>query len=498
MRNPRYHPFLFALYPIIFLYAQNMDEASLVDLLRPAIAVVLLTAIVFLVLKAVIRDTTKAAAVTSVGLVMFFAYGHAMEGFFEGRSILGIYVGRNLVLFPIWNCVFLAVIFLIIRSRRKLVDTTVFLNIAAVSLLAMSLLNIGAHQLHQGGSSRPSQRWQKFVTREAAQAVLNVKKPLPDIYYLIVDEYAREDVLNEYFDHDNSAFLSYLRSKGFYVASKATSNYHSTYNSLASSLNFGYLDKLTKSAGIASANRNVMREMNQRSRVSAILQKAGYTFVFFASVWRTTNRNPYADVFKNNSKIELSEFDRTLISSSMLAVLGSRYTANRNSNLYVFDELERMPGGRKPVFVFAHITVPHPPFVFDEEGNYPQQGKGLDTDQYIERYVDQLTYLNKRLQGIIESILSNSETPPIIIIQGDHGARYNRPALRKKGSELVLSPDAEGDQEKHVTHAILNAYHFPNDGDKGLYDSISPVNTFRVLLNSYFGTDYRLLEDKSY
>ena len=45
---------------------------------------------------------------------------------------------------------------------------------------------------------------------------------------------------------------------------------------------------------------------------------------------------------------------------------------------------------------------------------------------------------------------------------------------------------------------ILNAYYLPNGGNDLLYESISPVNSFRVIFNSYFGANYEILEDRSY
>ena len=39
---------------------------------------------------------------------------------------------------------------------------------------------------------------------------------------------------------------------------------------------------------------------------------------------------------------------------------------------------------------------------------------------------------------------------------------------------------------------------FVPDGNKLLYDSISPVNTFRLVFNYYFDTNYELLNDLSY
>jgi len=43
---------------------------------------------------------------------------------------------------------------------------------------------------------------------------------------------------------------------------------------------------------------------------------------------------------------------------------------------------------------------------------------------------------------------------------------------------------------------ILNAYYFPSMPDPPIIKT--PVNTFRVVFNSYFGQNYELLEDKNY
>jgi hypothetical protein len=45
---------------------------------------------------------------------------------------------------------------------------------------------------------------------------------------------------------------------------------------------------------------------------------------------------------------------------------------------------------------------------------------------------------------------------------------------------------------------IFNAYHLPGGGDQQLYETITPVNTFRVIFNYYFAGDFDLLEDASY
>ncbi len=89
-------------------------------------------------------------------------------------------------------------------------------------------------------------------------------------------------------------------------------------------------------------------------------------------------------------------------------------------------------------------------------------------------YRDQVNFADKRLLEIVKTILAKSDPAPIIVIQGDHS--YFQGADRVK---------------------IINAYYLPDGGDKALYPTITPVNTFRVIFNTYFGGNYELLPDVS-
>ncbi|MBW1933532.1 MAG: hypothetical protein JRI56_11115, partial [Deltaproteobacteria bacterium] len=44
-------------------------------------------------------------------------------------------------------------------------------------------------------------------------------------------------------------------------------------------------------------------------------------------------------------------------------------------------------------------------------------------------------------------------------------------------------------------HKILNAMYLPGMDYSEISPAISPVNTFRLIFNHYFGADYPLLED---
>ncbi|MEX0787506.1 MAG: hypothetical protein WD040_01780, partial [Anaerolineales bacterium] len=144
-----------------------------------------------------------------------------------------------------------------------------------------------------------------------------------------------------------------------------------------------------------------------------------------------------------------------------------------------FDELAHLPG---PKLVVIHIIAPHPPFVFDADGNSIDPGQFLNEggtytrSSYAEGYQGQLTFINREIQRAAALLIDESSSPPVIVIQGDHGP-------------WLLPPD--------LHFKILNAYYLPGHMD-ALYPSISPVNTFRVIIDSYLGGNLGLLEDTTY
>jgi hypothetical protein len=158
---------------------------------------------------------------------------------------------------------------------------------------------------------------------------------------------------------------------------------------------------------------------------------------------------------------------------------------DRKRDLILFDleTLPEIPSTPGPKFVFAHLVIPHQPFVFGPNGEsfvIPEKvhkGNTYYTNlDYKLGYANQVAFISDRIAQVVERILENSSVPPIIIIQGDHGPSHFDVASRME---------------------ILNAYYFP-DHESALYPQVTPVNSFRLLFNAYFNTDFDLLEDVSY
>src|SRR5271157_4289288 len=94
-------------------------------------------------------------------------------------------------------------------------------------------------------------------------------------------------------------------------------------------------------------------------------------------------------------------------------------------------------------------------------------------------------YIIRRIEEVIDQILARSKVPRILILQADHGS----------GLRLNMQSKERTDLRERM--GILNAYYFPNRDYRGLYQDITPVNSFRVVLNTLFGARFEILPDRS-
>ena len=109
-----------------------------------------------------------------------------------------------------------------------------------------------------------------------------------------------------------------------------------------------------------------------------------------------------------------------------------------------------------------------------------------DLHFYRLNYASQLAELNERLIEAIEGILETTEREAVIIVQGDHGPP----------SEYSMMGAARTNVWER--HSILNAIYLPGGGAEIFPEDLTPVNTFRILFNEYFGTGLEVLEDACY
>jgi len=200
----------------------------------------------------------------------------------------------------------------------------------------------------------------------------------------------------------------------------------------------------------------------------------------------------------------LSEFSRLLISTTPLQIIvdsGSQALRHRNRIEYIFQTLPRLKGTDRPLFVFAHIVTPHPPFVFGEDADGEPGSRWLgmadgshrvlsdeERAQYRERYRQQLKVVNKLAMDAIDELLVRpAEERPVIVLASDHGP----------GSELRWYSQEETDLRERLTS--LFAIYLPDAAEVEAFgEPVTPVNSFRMIFNRYLGADYPMLPARSY
>ena len=378
-------------------------------------------------------------------------------------------------------------------------------------LLFSSLVTIINHRPDKNTASNPI----RSFPLQSKGWDLNKDNQKPDIYYLIFDRYASNSTLQKELDYDNHEFTDYLSDKGFYIANKSVANYPKTFQSLASSLNMTYLNYLTKQYGIDSEDQTPINNMLDQHKVGLTLKKLGYTYYHLGSWWFPTADNTLADQVYSWSFLGLDQFSREFLQTTLaLPVLAKMQAVEFGEENYLRVEQKlRIPAKLKrleeiiksrtqPKFVFAHMLLPHGPYIYNAAGEHITETDVANQSDSVS-YLNQLIYSNKVIQNIVDGILTNSRPKPIIIVQSDEGPCGIIPELAEDDGWGHCGEDMDwrtlSNNALRVKMRILNAYYLPEmDMEEVLYPSISPVNSFRVIFNQYFGANLELLEDKSY
>ncbi|RLD02514.1 MAG: hypothetical protein DRI65_14805, partial [Chloroflexota bacterium] len=442
------------------------------------------------------KKTGVIVAAISIGFFYFENFLHLISyisltlGIIQEKTDIEYSIVLPVVFFIIWSILWIMITRIIIRSDSLTHKCDHYLSVVSIILLIFMVSGIGI-------KINVSNKFQKnvksiLINNPGMDSNKDIAQPSydndnqPDIYYLIFDAFAGSNILLEYYDTDILYFIEQLEKRGLYVATASKSNYSLTVDSLPSSLNINYWDDLAEDE-IKHIGWIPINPLLQNNLVSNYLRKSGYELVTFTSgFWPTED---IMTDMKLSPWINLNEYQENLLSFTPVPRIfpSILYDNHRNRINFILNSLKDIKREEKPVFVFAHILTPHPPFIFDEEGNPVHPNRpysyfdadgyrrlGGTTAEYQEMYSGQLNFVVDRILEIIDEILLESEHPPILIIQGDHGP----------GSMVNLAHLENNNLDERFS--IMNAYYFPDKDYSSLYPSITPVNTFRVVFNQYF------------
>ena len=512
-KTKRYHPFLVAIFPVLIIYSQNIGRMEIEQLFLPIILAVGLAFGLYYFFKLVIKNENKSAIIVTLILIILFSYGHIYY-LLSDVTLDEFDVAKNRYLIPAFGLVLGIGIFFTIKTKRVLNNATSIVNVISIVLVLVAIANVSLVAAEISSCDMCANQ-ELFYERidfssyfEPHEFSISEYDKLPDVYYLILDEYARNDVLLEYHEFDNTEFTEFLQDKGFHVAKNSFANYPMSVQSIPATMNLQYINFLADEIGSEVRNYKPLNEKDYglyaNNQVIKNFKEMGYKIVTFNTFALSLGENPLSDItvcHKNTHLLDNKLVD-ALARTTMFGYFVERWSEDemRQVTVCALDEFSEAGNMfNEPVFVWAHVLLPHPPWIFGPNGEHVIPGKPLlitDNPEFRDsgwepkrQYIQQVEFANKKTISIVEEILEK-DSYSIIIIQGDHGTAWDI-----QGNTWV-EPSKE---DVYQRLRNFDAIYFPDEEKrKNLDDNRTLINTFRTVFNAYYGSDYELLENKVY
>lgn len=472
---------LFAVFPLLFVYFRN--EAFIFEggLIWPLAVVVIAFSLLYVSLNFLRPQKTNNVIIVVLIACWFLLYGHVYI-YLSDLFNLDNDSFRHRYFLPFYSILFLIPIWLLWKAKPvpgKLINvlSVIGLVINIQFLFPATRMIVGKQAV------------------ENKESVSEAKAGLPDVYYIILDAYTSNVNMKKYYKHDNSSFTNQLKEFGFTVIDSARSNYPYTYFSLPSSLNMEYINYFEDSVSLEKQNEDYPFKKIYHNKLASYFKSKGYRYVLFPSAYEQLNDANQADIYITNN-LAISDFYQTLIELSFLRCFALEFYEHGvynlcNNTLALLPNTPKIPGNK---FVFYHCLPPHPPHVFDANGNYMVTDQQVDNRyKQIDGYVNQVKFVNSKMIETVKSILKNSANPPIIVIQGDHGS-----CSTEKFEDENKWPTIPSKELLKERFGILNAIYIPYQYKVEFPKDHTPVNTFRFILNEVFKDTLQILPCKSY
>jgi hypothetical protein len=439
-------------------------------------ASVIFCSIFFLALK----NFIKAALLASMVMAFHFFFGNVHDFI---KSILGSGFFTRYGVIISMTLILLVFLFLLIRKRKTPYKFTSYFNILLLILVVIdgSLL-VG--RLITGKSA------QSYAKMDASFTQCDTCAK-PDVYIILLDEYAGQRELTDIFKFDNHVFLDSLKYKGFKTIANSSSNYNYTPYSTASLLAMEYLDE-KKTMNTQKGFRYAVNKIDNNQCINFFLSR-GYDF-YNCSPFTVAGKTASIEgsfVPKGTGLITsgtfISRFEKDVLLNLANKLNWNWYIKKKMySTLHDNRQLYELTGNiaktkKGPKIVYTHLLMPHYPFYYTESGElYSFDDLKKISLSDTSAYLSYLKYTNNTILDLVNNILKNSSSPPVIVILSDHGYRHF------------------SDKDPGYFFSNLITVHTPSQNYNGYSDTMSNVNILKSILNSEFGQRLEMEKDKTY
>lgn len=455
---------LISLFPVLFLLLNNIGNVQLKETILPIILCSLIGIGIWLVSSIFLRSFINGSICGCLISIFGFNFKLFENGY---KSIFKTIKYWHLL--PV--IIFLIIVLMTIICKINL-QTRKDLNLIIVIVLG-TLITFNVFQAIPSISS--------FLVQEKAsnkkesdtmQVNTNISSDLPNIYWLIFDEYSNFDVLEKYYDYDNYKFAQFLEEKGFTVSYDSVNESQQTMTILS---NYVHLDYVTDDSISYSERQKIMTE----GTVFNLLQGYNYTI---NTILGGENFGLSNEKKVTSTTMAGEDFSSLIINNSAIYPWFTK-DAYRDAQIYIdaFRNLQKIDASKSatPEMYFAYFNLPHQPFCFDSKGNKVPLSHINDWVNK-EYYLGQLIYTTTQIEQTIKAILEN-DADSIIILQSDHSAR----SLQTESGDYLI--------EKFDRRHFLNAIYYRGQDIEEIKGE-SGVNTLRIVFERLLNIDLPELE----
>ncbi|WP_133176907.1 sulfatase-like hydrolase/transferase [Terrimonas sp.] len=490
IKTAPFHPFLLPFFFILHVLNEYYGLMSAGIVFQYLGYYLLLSIVLFGIGRALLKSNIKAALFSTILLAVFFFWG-VFHDYIKSLSIPRFFTSYSFLL-PLFF-ILLVILFFAVKRTKYLTRATFFLNLLLILIISLDVIQIAGKAFSRTDiNDLAAQNPPLPVKHEIIADSLK-----PDIFFIVFDEYASSLSLEKYFGFNNYALDSMLKSNGFYVAKNSRSNYNSTPLSVSSTFNLQYLNEIHGNLKIGAKGFQKGFHTLHNSFLPKFFKLNGYKIISngvfpeyglapqkFGKEWQQT-------VLFNHSLLGRIKND---ILWNFIFLFKKKISPENQERAYKLEVekhketiLKKFPdlinalkvSNDTPRFMYAHFLIPHLPFCLDRDGNPLKPDSNKLTPWY--GYTEQILFTNKLIKEIMAVSKSESNRPRIVIIEGDHGYRGSTPRKESREAQFMN----------------LSSFYFSDGNYQLLFDSISPINTFRIVLNKYFQQQLPILKDTS-
>ena len=266
------------------------------------------------------------------------------------------------------------------------------------------------------------------LNRESVIPVVESAAYQPDLYYIILDEYAERDTMRNCFDTDLTPLYDELTKQGFSISTDSRNATSMTRWNIANNL------CLSDDAVSAETDEETVLRIAADARIYHVLADLGYHVYAIENlkdVFNCEKIMEFDDMGLSGVTISGKTAGKLLFENTMLRPVAWKlpdmsWEGTIASAIldYLSDPSNLGTEGNRAVL--CHLLTPHPPYSHHADGTIKPREEWYDYDADNEApfYLEQHAYVTDRLYDVVSSILSNNPDC-VLILQSDHNFRFS-------------------------------------------------------------------------